>query len=153
VCTEAATQGSPLNLYEQFLRAANWYFLLVIMGLRHIAAHPEACTLLFLSFPAFPVCVSIFGHALLDSCWRGAGGAGPSLNWVLELFGREMAMLPLLFVLASNAVKEFYADVLRRRFPSYDPSPPPRFRSVGISAVVSRLFGLFFPAMKLMSAL
>ena len=58
----------PKNLFEQFHRLANVYFLYIVI-----------------------------------------------LNWVpaVQAFGREVAMLPLIFVLAVTAVKDIYED--RRR--------------------------------------
>lgn len=58
----------PKNLFEQFHRVANVYFLFIVI-----------------------------------------------LNWVpsVQAFGREVAMLPLLFVLAVTAIKDAYED--RRR--------------------------------------
>eukprot|EP01012_Entosiphon_sulcatum_P065370 TRINITY_DN94304_c0_g1_i1.p1 TRINITY_DN94304_c0_g1~~TRINITY_DN94304_c0_g1_i1.p1 ORF type:complete len:1174 (-),score=153.17 TRINITY_DN94304_c0_g1_i1:101-3580(-) len=58
----------PKNLFEQFHRWANLYFLLVII-----------------------------------------------LNFALDVFGREVSMLPLLFVLACTAIKDFYEDFSRRK--------------------------------------
>eukprot|EP01012_Entosiphon_sulcatum_P058936 TRINITY_DN8317_c0_g1_i1.p1 TRINITY_DN8317_c0_g1~~TRINITY_DN8317_c0_g1_i1.p1 ORF type:complete len:1504 (-),score=267.52 TRINITY_DN8317_c0_g1_i1:636-5147(-) len=58
----------PLNLFEQFQRLPNWFFLLIII-----------------------------------------------LNWVLNVFGKEVSMLPLLFVLVCTLAKDGYEDYTRYR--------------------------------------
>ena len=60
----------PKNLFEQFYRLANFYFLCIII-----------------------------------------------LNWVpaINAFGKEVAMIPLLFVLSVTAVKDLFEDSRRHR--------------------------------------
>ena len=60
----------PKNLFEQFYRLANFYFLCIII-----------------------------------------------LNWVpaINAFGKEVAMIPLLFVLSVTAIKDLFEDSRRHR--------------------------------------
>lgn len=38
------------------------------------------------------------------------------LNWVMQVFGKEIATFPLVFVLACSSVKDIFEDWRRRRF-------------------------------------